>query len=70
MGQNFIVDLEVMDFIRGASRSKDGKPSSASTAKEANISYCSFFNRRRLRTTSRGDVHYVVTEYGVADLYG
>jgi acyl-CoA hydrolase len=21
-------------------------------------------------TTSRGDVHYVVTEYGVADLYG
>ena len=21
-------------------------------------------------TTSRGDVHYVVTEYGIADLYG
>jgi acyl-CoA hydrolase len=61
-----------VDFIRGAARSKGGRPIIAlpSTAKGGKIS-------RIVPTlmdgagvvTSRGDVHYVVTEYGVADLY-
>jgi acetyl-CoA hydrolase len=62
-----------VDFIRGASRSKGGKPIIAlpSTAKAGTLSRIT----TRLAagagvTTSRGDVHYVVTEYGVADLYG
>lgn len=62
-----------VDFIRGASRSKGGKPIIAlpSTAKQGTLSRIA----TRLAagagvTTSRGDVHYVVTEYGVADLYG
>ena len=62
-----------VDVIRGASRSKGGKPIIAlpSTAKAGTLSRIT----TRLAagagvTTSRGDVHYVVTEYGVADLYG
>lgn len=62
-----------VDFIRGASRSKGGKPIIAlpSTAKAGTLSRIT----TRLAagagvTTSRGDVHFVVTEYGVADLYG
>lgn len=61
-----------VDFIRGAARSRGGKPVIAlpSTAKGGTIS-------RIVPTllegagvvTSRGDVHYVVTEHGVADLY-
>ena len=62
-----------LDFIRGASRAKDGVPIIAlpSTAKGGTIS-------RLVDTllpgsgvvTTRADVHYVVTEYGIADLYG
>ena len=62
-----------LDFIRGAARSKGGVPIIAlpSTAKEGAIS-------RLVDTlipgsgvvTTRADVHYVVTEYGVANLYG
>ncbi len=62
-----------LDFIRGASRSKGGKPIIAlpSTAKGGKLS-------RLVDTllpgsgvvTTRADVHYVVTEYGIADLYG
>jgi 4-hydroxybutyrate CoA-transferase len=62
-----------VDFIRGAARSKGGKPIIAlpSTAKQGTLTRIT----TRLAegagvTTSRGDVHYVVTEYGVADLYG
>ncbi|HLF13902.1 MAG TPA: acetyl-CoA hydrolase/transferase C-terminal domain-containing protein [Bacteroidota bacterium] len=62
-----------VDFIRGAARSRGGKPIIAlpSTAKQGTLSRIT----TRLAegagvTTSRGDVHYVVTEYGVADLYG
>ncbi len=62
-----------VDFIRGAARSRGGKPIIAlrSTAKDGTVS--------RIRpvleegagvVTSRGDVHYVVTEHGVADLWG
>ena len=62
-----------VDFLRGASRSKGGKPIIAlsSTAKGGTIS--------RIRpmlapgagvVTSRGLIRYVVTEYGVAYLHG
>jgi acetyl-CoA hydrolase len=62
-----------LDFIRGASRSKDGKPIIAlpSTAKSGQISrIVPFLNMGAGVTTTRGDVHFVVTEYGIADLYG
>ena len=62
-----------LDFIRGAARSTGGVPIIAlpSTAKEGAIS-------RLVDTlipgsgvvTTRADVHYVITEYGVANLYG
>ncbi len=62
-----------LDFIRGAARSKGGVPIIAlpSTAKGGTIS-------RIVDTllpgsgvvTTRADVHWVVTEYGIADLYG
>jgi acyl-CoA hydrolase len=62
-----------VDYIRGAARSKGGKPIIAlpSTAKNDTIS-------RIVPTlipgagvvTSRADVHYVVTEFGVAYLHG
>ena len=62
-----------VDFIRGAARSRGGRPIIAlpSTAKGGTVSRIS----ARLEpgtgvVTSRGDVHYVVTEYGVADLHG
>ncbi len=62
-----------LDFIRGASRSEGGKPIIAlpSTAKNDTISRIAtqLANGAGV-TTSRGDIHYVVTEYGVADLYG
>jgi 4-hydroxybutyrate CoA-transferase len=61
-----------VDFIRGAARSRDGKPIIAlpSTAREGTLS-------RIVPTllegagvvTSRGDVRWVVTEYGAVDLY-
>jgi acetyl-CoA hydrolase len=62
-----------VDFIRGAARSKGGKPIIAlpSTAKDGNISrIVPHLAEGAGVTTSRGDVHYVVTEYGIADLYG
>ena len=62
-----------MDFIRGAARSKDGKPVIAlpSTAKNDTISkIVPHLKEGAGVVTSRGDVHYVVTEYGVAYLHG
>lgn len=62
-----------VDFIRGAARSEGGKPIIAftSTAKNGTISRITPFLKPGAGvTTTRGDVHYVVTEYGVADLYG
>lgn len=62
-----------VDFIRGATRSKGGRPIIAlpSTAKGGTLSRIV----GRLKdgagvVTSRGDVHYIVTEYGIADLHG
>jgi 4-hydroxybutyrate CoA-transferase len=62
-----------VDFLRGAARSKGGKPivTLPATAKNGTISRIV----PRLQpgagvVTSRGDVHYVITEYGVAYLHG
>lgn len=62
-----------VDFIRGASRSKGGKPVIAlpSTAKEGKFSrIVPHLDEGAGVTTSRGDVHFVVTEFGIADLHG
>jgi GNAT superfamily N-acetyltransferase len=62
-----------VDFIRGAARSKGGRPIIAlpSTAEDGTISrIVAQLKPGAGVVTSRGDVHYVVTEYGVADLYG
>ncbi|MBY0277303.1 GNAT family N-acetyltransferase [Candidatus Binatia bacterium] len=61
------------DFIRGASRSRGGKPIIAirSTAEDDAVSrIVPVLSEGAGIVTSRGDVHYVVTEYGVANLYG
>ena len=62
-----------VDFIRGASRSKGGKPIIAisSTAKDGAISrIVPMLNPGAGVVTSRGLIRYVVTEYGVAYLHG
>lgn len=61
-----------VDFIRGASRSTGGKPIIAlpSTARGGSISrIVATLSEGAGVVTSRGDVHFVVTEYGVADLF-
>ena len=62
-----------LDFIRGASRSKGGLPIIAlvSTARDETISrIVPVLYEGAGVVTTRNDVHYVVTEYGVASLYG
>ncbi len=62
-----------VDFVRGAARSKGGKPIIAlpSTAKDGKISRIQpVLEEGAGIVTSRGDIHYVVTEYGIADLWG
>jgi len=62
-----------VDFIRGASMCPGGKPIIAirSTAKDGAISrIVATLTEGAGVVTSRGDVRYVVTEYGVADLLG
>ena len=62
-----------LDFIRGAARSKGGLPIIAlpSTAKNDTISRISpLLPEGSGVTTTRNDVHYIVTEFGVANLYG
>ena len=62
-----------VDFIRGAARSTGGVPIIAcqSTARGGEISriVATLYEGSGV-VTSRNDVHYVVTEYGVAPLYG
>ena len=61
------------DFIRGAALSKKGKPVIAlpSTAKGGKISrIVPRLTEGAGVVTTRGDVHYVVTEYGIAYLHG
>lgn len=62
-----------VDFIRGASRSPGGKPIIAlpSTAKGGDLSrVVPHLIPGAGVTTNRADVHYVVTEYGIASLFG
>ncbi|MBS1875631.1 MAG: acetyl-CoA hydrolase/transferase family protein [Acidobacteria bacterium] len=62
-----------VDFVRGAARSKGGKPIIAllSTAKEGSISrIVPTLNPGAGVVTSRADAHYVVTEHGIAYLHG
>jgi acyl-CoA hydrolase/GNAT superfamily N-acetyltransferase len=62
-----------VDFIRGASRSHQGRPIIAlpSTAAGGKVSRITpTLTPGAGVVTSRGDVHYVVTEYGIADLHG
>jgi acetyl-CoA hydrolase len=62
-----------VDFIRGAAHSEGGKPIIAlpSTTKDLKISrIVPTLKNGAGVVTSRGDVHYVVTEYGVAYLFG
>jgi acetyl-CoA hydrolase len=62
-----------VDFIRGSARSKNGKPiiAFASTCKNDTVSKITpFLTEGAGVTTSRGDVHYLITEWGIADLFG
>lgn len=62
-----------VDFIRGASMCPGGKPIIAirSTALDGTRSkIVATLDEGAGVVTSRGDVHYVVTEYGIADLHG
>ncbi|MDX2063853.1 MAG: acetyl-CoA hydrolase/transferase C-terminal domain-containing protein [Bacteroidia bacterium] len=61
-----------MDFMRGAARSEGGKPIIALpsvTSKNESRIVCTLKPGASV-TTTRSHVHYVVTEYGVAELYG
>jgi 4-hydroxybutyrate CoA-transferase len=61
-----------VDFIRGAARSRNGRPVIAlpSTARGGTVSrIVPTLTEGAGVVTTRGDVHYVVTEHGVADLY-
>lgn len=62
-----------LDFLRGAEQSKNGKPIIAlpSTAQKGEISrIVAVLKPGTPVTTTRQDVHYVVTEYGIAYLFG
>jgi 4-hydroxybutyrate CoA-transferase len=62
-----------LDFVRAASVSPGGKSiiAMASTAKEDTISkIVPILDEGACVTTSRNDVHYIVTEYGIANLRG
>jgi len=62
-----------VDFVRGAARSKGGKPIIAlpSTCKDGKVSRIApVLDPGAGVVTSRADVHYVVTEHGIAYLHG
>lgn len=61
-----------MDFMRGAALSEGGKPIIALTSRtnKGVNRLVSFLKPGAGVVTSRGHVHYVVTEYGVANLFG
>jgi len=61
------------DFVRGAAYSKGGRSIIAfhSTAAKGKLSrIVSHLDEGAIVTTTRTDVHYIVTEYGIADLRG
>ncbi len=62
-----------VDYVRGASMAKGGKsiiaiPSTASRGKVSRI--VPFIDEGSAVTTTRNDVHYIVTEFGTAELKG
>jgi acyl-CoA hydrolase len=61
-----------MDFIRGASLSEGGKPIIAlpSTTRNGVSRIAPFLKQGAGVVTTRAHAHYIVTEYGVAYLYG
>ncbi len=61
-----------VDFIRGASLSEGGKAIIAlpSTTKSGISRIVPYLKKGAGVVTTRANVHYVVTEYGVANLYG
>jgi acyl-CoA hydrolase len=62
-----------MDFVRGAALSRDGKPIVAlqSTAAKGQVSrIVSALKPGAGVVTTRGHVHWVVTEYGAVNLHG
>jgi acyl-CoA hydrolase len=61
-----------MDFIRGASLSKEGKPIIAmpSVTRNGISRIVPFLKEGAGVVTTRGHVHWVVTEYGAVDLFG
>ena len=62
-----------VDFVRGAARSQGGMPIIAfpSTARGGQISrIVPTLEKGAGVVTTRNDVHYIATEYGVAELYG
>jgi 4-hydroxybutyrate CoA-transferase len=61
-----------MDFIRGASLSEDGRPIIAlpSTTKRGESRIAATLKQGAGVVTTRAHVHYIVTEHGVAYLYG
>lgn len=61
-----------MDFMRGASLSEGGKPIIAmpSTTSKGRSKIVSYLQKGAGVVTTRAHAHYVVTEYGIAYLYG
>ncbi|HEX5789729.1 MAG TPA: GNAT family N-acetyltransferase [Luteolibacter sp.] len=63
----------LQDFIRGAGRSKGGRPIIALTSTSDTDGRSRIVANLQSGSgvaTARSDVHYVVTEYGIADLHG
>jgi len=61
-----------MDFIRGAALSSRGKPIMAisSRTKSGKPKIVPFLKQGAGVVTTRNHIHFVVTEYGIAQLYG
>ncbi|MCX6989689.1 MAG: 4-hydroxybutyrate CoA-transferase [Chlamydiae bacterium] len=61
-----------IDYMRGASLSKDGKAIIAlsSRTNQGKSKIVSTLKKGAGVVTTRGHVHYVITEYGIADLFG
>jgi 4-hydroxybutyrate CoA-transferase len=62
-----------VDFVRGAARSRGGKPIIALPSTARNETISRIVPHLKLGAgvvTTRGDVHYIVTEYGAAYLHG
>lgn len=61
-----------IDFMRGASLSKDGKAIIAmvSRTNKGKSKIVNILQKGAGIVTTRAHVHYVITEYGIADLYG